>query len=64
MLFYQLYLTVLRLRLGCKKKLYVFVWEKCLQENEPLKPKNLEKILRKSPASNASGAIFKRADLS
>ena len=31
----------------------IFVWEKFLSENEPQKPKNLKKMLRKSPASDA-----------
>ena len=32
--------------------------------NEPQKPQNLNKMLRKSPASNAWDAIFKNANSS
>ena len=39
-----------------------FFKEKSLQENEPEKPQNLQKMLRKSPASNAWAAILKNVD--
>ena len=33
-------------------------------ENEPQKPKNFKKMLRKSPASDAYAAIFENSDFS
>ena len=41
---------------------YFFIWESFLLENEPQKPQNLSKMLRKFPASNVWAAIFKNAD--
>ena len=48
-----------------KRKMFVmihvfFLEEKFLYENELQKPQNLKKILRKSPASDASAASFKK----
>ena len=42
----------------------IFLKEKFLSENEPQKTQNLQKMLRKSPASYASAGIFKNADFS
>ena len=42
--------------------LLFFLLQKSLSENEPQKLKNLKKILRKSPVSDAWAAIFKNAD--
>ena len=42
----------------------MFFLRKSFKESEPQKPKNLKKMLRKSPASNAWAAIFKNADFS
>ena len=42
----------------------VFLEEKISWENDPQKPKNFKKILRKCPASNAWAAILKNPDVS
>ena len=41
--------------------MHVFLLEKFLLENEPQKPRNLKKMLRKSPASDTWAAIFENA---
>ena len=41
-----------------------FLPENFLEENEPQKPQNLKKMLRKSRASNGWAAIFKNAAFS
>ena len=45
--------------------IYTFFHKKnCYKKKSLKKPKNLKKVLRKSPASNAWAKIFKNADFS
>ena len=47
------FITDIRLfNYGITLSIHVFLQENLLQENEHQKPKNLQKILRKSPASD------------